>query len=153
MERKEEITMYKDQLETVYEGTGLSKIRTAHPIITKLVYDNLYKLDGYKGEELVFYHILRICNDFGLLDKKLAKNSKAYMIYSYIDDESKNKQVYIDRYKPDKVDGRDILGMISVDYDKPFHMMMDERQKEQKISIKYAPSMDTAIINVLKEGN
>ena len=75
------------------------------------------------------------------------------MIYSYIDDDSKKKQVYIDRYKPDKVDGKDILGMISVDHDKPFHMMMDERQKEQKISIKYAPSMDTTIINILKEGN
>ena len=137
------------ETETVFEGTELNKIRTAHPIITKIVYDKLYKIDGYKGNELVFYHIYRICGNYGLLDKKLAKNSKAYMIYSYIEDESKKKQVYIDRYKPDKIEGKDILGMISVDYDKPFHILMDEKQTEQRVSIKYSPSLDTAIINIL----
>lgn len=140
--------MYKNQIETVYVGTDLNRIRTAHPIYTKLIYDKLYKLDGYKGSELVFYHILRICENYGLLESKLAKNSKAYMIYSYIEDESKNKQVYIDRYNPDKIDGKDILGMISVDYDKPFHMMMDERHEERKIFIKYNPSLDSIIIDI-----
>ena len=134
-----------NQLVKVLSGKNITEIRTAHPIVTKLIYDKLYPIEGFTGDEMVFYHPLRICEEYGLLRPKLAANSKAYMIYQDSDD----NEIYISKFNKDMLDNTDIMGMISVDYNKPFNIMMSEINTPKKIYIRYATSLDSITINIL----